>query len=178
MANEQQSGSIKNVFDKATDTVGGAVGQMGAAMTETADSFVEKAAIGDKYEIKASEIALKRSSSDEVRAIARKLIDDHTTSTHKLHSALEQSAGRDVAHPPQGLDSRRQSMIQHLEEASDADFDSTYLDQQLLAHEEAVSLMHSYRDSGDNAPLRSYASEIAPVVEGHLEAVKRARFAS
>ncbi len=69
-------------------------------------------------------------------------------------------------------------MIQHLEEAPDDEFNSTYLDQQVLAHEETVSLMQSCRDNGDDAQLRSYAGEMAPVVESHLEAAKRLRFAS
>jgi putative membrane protein len=179
MANGQQEtqrgGMFKNIFAKVTDALGGAMGQMSASMAVTADRFVENAAIGDLYEITAAEIALRRSSSDDVRAMAREMIEDHTTSKHQLQAALESGEARGVAAPPRTLDGRRQSMIQHLEEAPDDAFDSTYVDQQLLAHEETVTLMRSYRDGGDNPQLRSYAAGTAPVVERHLEHVKQLR---
>ena len=54
-------------------------------------------------------------------------------------------------------------------------FDKTYLDQQVLAHEEAVSLMQSYRYGGDNPQLRSVAAGTAPVVERHLRHMKMLR---
>jgi putative membrane protein len=175
MANEQQGGTLKHFVGKVTDTIGGMVGQMGASMSTNADSFVESAAIGDMYEITAAKIALKRSHSDPVRAIAEKMIEDHTENTRRLQEKLATSEARDVARPPQSLDSRRRSMVDHLEEAPDDSFDSTYIDQQLMAHEETVTLMHAYRDSGDLEQLRSFAAAAAPVVEGHLEDIKRLR---
>jgi putative membrane protein len=175
---QQRGGMFKAFFGKVTDALGGVVGQMSASMAVTADRFVENAAIGDLYEITAAEIALRRSSSDDVRSIARDMIDDHMTSTHQLQAALETSEARGVAPPPPTLDGRRQTMIRHLEEASDEAFDTTYVDQQLLAHEETVTLMRAYRDGGDNPQLRSYAAGTAPVVERHLEHIKRLRAAA
>ena len=169
------AGEIKNMLDKATDAVGGTVGKMSAAATKTADSFVENAAIGDMYEIAAARLALRRSGSERVRQMARMMIADHTTSTHHLKAALEMNETRGVPSPPTEPDTRRQTMLQHLQDAPDDAFDSTYLDQQVLAHEETVSLMRSYGEGGDNPQLRSVALGTLPVVERHLSHVKQLR---
>lgn len=169
------SGDIKNKLDKASDALGGTAGKMGAATTTDADGFVENAAIGDIYEIEAATIALGRSRDTSIHAIAKKMIADHTTSTHHLRAALEMNETRGVAAPPKVPDARRKKMLQHLSEAPDDAFDRTYLDQQVLAHEETVSLMESYAEGGDNPQLRSVAQGSLPVVERHLAHVKSVR---
>ena len=168
-------GELKNSLNKAVDTAAGVGGRMSASATTSADRFVENAAIGDLYEIEAARRALQRSRDERVRRIADKMISDHRTSTHQLRSALEMNEARGVAAPPSTPDERRKTMLQHLDEAPDDSFDKTYLDQQVLAHEETASLMRSYADDGDNAQLRSYAFGTLPVVERHLEKVKQVR---
>lgn len=175
MSSEHESGPIKDMVNKVTDTFGGAVGQVSAATVSTDDGFVESAVIGDRYEIAAARIALARSSSRDVQQLARQMIADHTTSTHHLMAALEMNEARGVAPPPDGLDTRRETMVRHLEESRDEVFDVNYLDQQLLAHEETVTLMKSYGARGENVQLRALAQGTAPVVERHLEHVKRLR---
>lgn len=162
------SGEIKETMNKVTDAIGGTVGKMGASMTTSADGFVEQAAIGDMYEILAGRLALQRSRNDRVRMMAKKMVDDHTTSSHHLMAALEMNETQGVAAPAAELDTRRETMLKHLTEASDEEFDRAYLDQQVLAHEETTSLMRSYTEKGDNPQLRSLALSTLPVVERHL----------
>lgn len=169
------TGELKQAMNRATDAIGGTAGKLGANMTSSADDFVESAAIGDLYEIEAGRIALGRTRRPEVQGVARKMIADHTTSTHNLQAALAMNETRGVAPPPRELDARRKSMIGHLEEAPDDAFDATYLDQQVLAHEETVTLMSTYAESGDNPQLRSVAMGTLPVVERHLVKVKELR---
>lgn len=170
MSKEQHS-TLRHTMDKATDAVGGMVGRAEAqtAGSHSAAAFVENAAIGDKYEIEAARIALRRSRSAQIHEAARQMIADHTTSTHQLRSALRMNETKGVPHPPGSLDSRRQTMIEHLEKAPDGDFDSTYLDQQVLAHKETHDLMSGFAHGGDNPQLRSFALGTAPVVARHLK---------
>lgn len=106
---------------------------------------------------------------------AMQMINDHSASTHNLEAALEMHETRGVMHPTTGLDSRRTSMIKHLEEAPDDAFEKTWLDQQVMAHEETVRLMRGYASGGDNPQLRSLAMWGAPVVERHLDHMKMLR---
>jgi len=168
----QQRSGVRHTVDKVQDAVGGMAGRMSAGMTTSADSFVQNAAIGDLYEIASSELALERTSSPEVREWAVQMIDDHMTSAHQLSAALEMNEARGVAEIPTELDTRRRTMYEHLESAPPDKFDSAYLDQQLLAHEETLTLLRTYGSEGDNSQLRSFAAGAAPVVARHLSHVK------
>ena len=173
MTHHDKAGSVEHTMNKVTDTVGGVAGNASAAMTTSASGFAESASISDRYEIDAANIALTRARNGEVRNVAQKMIDDHTEATTKLKAAVERSEHAkpgDIAHE---LDARRSTMIEHLREAPDDKFDKTYIDQQTMAHEEAVKLMHHYRDNGDCPVLRGFASEISPVIEGHLDRMKQ-----
>jgi putative membrane protein len=169
---EDKKSTARHAVDKMMDTAGGMLGAAKAAATTKADTFVENAAIGDLYEIESARLALQRSQTPQVRAAATKMIADHTANTHHLMAAMEMNETQGVARPPQALDARRQTMIDHLREAPDDSFDSTYAAQQVLAHEETVALMGSYASGGDNPQLRSLAQSALPVVERHLEHMK------
>lgn len=165
----ERKGHLGNLVDRAMDAVGGAVGAASASVATSADGFVTNASIGDRYEIEAARIALERSRSAEVRAAAKQMIVDHTAMTSHLLAALEMNETTGVAPPPPELDTRRKTMLNHLAEAPDDKFDATYLSQQVLAHEETVTLMREYGERGDNPQLRSVAMSARPVVERHLE---------
>lgn len=169
-AGDEKHEGVQRAMDKAGDVVGGMVGRMSAntAGSSRADEFVKSAAIGDLYEIASARLALQRARSDEVKAAARQMIADHTTSTHHMRSALRMNSSQGLPPPPVEMDERRKGMIDHLEAAPDDRFDETYLDQQILAHKETVDLMTGFRDHGDNPQLRSLAAGTAPVVTRHL----------
>lgn len=175
--NDDRHEGMRRAMDKAGDVVGGMVGRMSAstAGSTSADEFVKSAAIGDLYEVASAKLALQRARSDAVKAAARKMIVDHTTSTHHLRSALRMNSTRGLPPPPTELDERRKTMIEHLEAAPDDKFDATYVDQQILAHKETVDLMAGFRDHGDNPQLRSLAAGTAPVVTRHLAHMERLR---
>lgn len=173
MTQKNEGGGLTHAVNKTMDMVGGMAGKAGATMTTTAVGFVQSAGISDKYECMAGEIALERATAPTVCEVAQKMIDDHTESTTKLKRAVVESAKVTSNELPADLDTRRSQMIRHLREVPDDKFETTYIDQQVLAHEEAVKLMHTYRDDGDCPVLRRFASETSPIIEGHLDRVKR-----
>lgn len=166
------AGTLKNTLDTVGDAVAGTMGKMNAAMVADADTFVENLAISNQYEVEAANIALARSRPGPVKMFAQKMVADHTTAKHHLEVALMMNETKGVAAPPKALDSRRETMLKHLREAPDGAFESTYLDQQVTAHEEASTLLKTYAEGGDNPQLRSVALGSLPVVERHLAHAK------
>ena|SRR5579872_839943 len=153
----------------AQDAAAGAVGQVSALATTTAQGFVTAAATSDMYEIAAAKIAEQKSHNPQVKQFAAKMIHDHTASTAALKKVL---AGNANLQAPTELDERRKGMINNLN-AAGANFDKTYMDQQVAAHEEAVSLLQGYQSKGDNADLKAFAAKILPTVQGHLDMAKQ-----
>lgn len=79
---------MRHTVNKREDTRGSA-GRVSAALITSAHQFVESAVIRDLYEIAAGRVAMQRSASPELQAVARRMIENHTTSYHHMLAALE-----------------------------------------------------------------------------------------
>lgn len=161
--------NVASAVDKAQDTTAGAVGALAAATPTNAQGFVDAAAMGDMYEIKAAQMAETRSTSPAVKAFAAMMIKDHTKTTAGMKAFLAKNT---TFKAPTDLDQRRTGMLDNLKSAQDKDFDRTYLDQQTAAHSEMLTLMKGFADHGDNADLQGMASKTAPKVQEHLDKAK------
>lgn len=158
----------------AQDAMGAGVGMAAGPMAAlTTDSFVGAAAVSDMYEVEAGKLAGTMAKSADVKAYGKMMVDMHTATTKEL-TPLAQKAG---ITPPAAMDERRKGFVDNLK-AAGADFDRVYLDQQVAAHEEALSLMRGYADGGDNAEIKAFAAKTAPVVDQHLTQARSLRDAA
>jgi putative membrane protein len=132
----------------------------------TPQGFVAMAASSDMYEIEAGRLAQEMGESQETKDFGAMMEEDHTASSEKLKAAVSQG-GASLSAPPQMLP-KHQQQLDALRSAGD-DFDSVYAQQQVAAHQEALGLLESQAGSGTVASLKAFASETAPIVEGHLE---------
>ena len=163
--------------DKAQDMAAGPVGQMSAATVgaNTVGGYVPNAAEGDMYEIMAADIALERSQDAEVKALATMIKTDHLAASNAMKALLPQAAP-DVPLPT-ALDQRRQGLLDNLRSASAENFDRTWVDQQIAAHNEALTLHRGFADNTDAPQLAQHARAVTPKIEAHLrqaEAIKAA----
>ena len=156
----------------AQDAAGAAVGAASAAtLGRTTAGYVSNAAEADMYEIQAAEIAMEKSKNAEIKKLATMIKTDHTKAAAEMKTAVG-SGGGDVQMPTK-LDERRQGMIDNLKQAPADGFDKVYLMQQEAAHEEALTLHRTYADAGDVASLKAHAAKSAPIIEKHLEMVRK-----
>jgi putative membrane protein len=128
----------------------------------TAQQFANTAAASDAYEIASSKLATEKAQAAELKSFAQQMVKDHTASTAKLKSA----AGS--IKPDPTMNPEQQANIDALEAASGAAFDTAYRTQQLAAHQKALTALQGYAAAGDNEALKTFASETAPIVQGHL----------
>lgn len=159
-----------NMVDKAMDKIGGLVGKAKAGTASDADAFVENAAIGNRYELEAADIARRRTQNQTIRDFAEQMIADHEHAKKELTDTLSTHPGSPAL--PDSLDSRRRSLLEHLEKAPDAEFDARYAEQQDLAHQETVELFETYAEDGDHAGLQRFAKQMLPTLQQHLARAK------
>jgi putative membrane protein len=154
----------------AQDAVGAAVGQTSAATLGSHDTgaFVSNATQSDMYEIQAGAIAATRAKNADVKAFGKSMVIQHTAMSNEMKPLIT-AAGQ---MPADKLDERRQGFIDNLKSASDADFDKTYIDQQVAAHGEALTLMSGYADAGADAGLKAGAAKAIAKVQAHLAKAK------
>lgn len=167
---EESPGQAEPV-NAAQDAVGAAVGTMSAATLggNTLEGYVSNAAEGDMYEVQAAQIAQQKAQSADVKALAKTIETDHTAAMNEMKPLIT-AAGQT---PPAELDERRKGMLDNLRAASGADFDEVYIDQQVAAHEEAVTLHEGYSNNGDNAGLKAHAAKVLPKIRAHLEQARK-----
>lgn len=154
----------------AQDATGAAVGQTSASTLGSNDTgaFVSNASQSDMYEVEAGKMAASRASNAEVKAFGKMMVQEHTAMTNEM-KPLIQAAGQA---PAAGLDERRKGFLDNLKAAAAKDFDKAYIDQQVNAHEEALTLMKGYADHGDDAGLKAAAAKAVPKVQQHLDRAK------
>ena len=154
--------------DKAQDMAAAPVGQMSAATlgANTVGGYVSNAAEGDMYEIMAADIALERSQNAQVKELAQMIKTDHTAASNAMKALLPQAAP-DVTVPAE-LDERRQGLLDNLRSASAETFNQVYLDQQVAAHNEAITLHRGFSDNADAPQLAEHARTVLPKIEAHL----------
>jgi len=162
-------------------TAGAAVAVLGLALplaaqaagdmkTPTAQEYVDKAAIGDMFEIQSSQLALQKSQDDDVRDFAQMMVEDHNKSTSMIKNAVTESGAN--LEIPDSMDRKHEDMLKSLQQTPSGDFDEAYLNIQYDAHQEALQLHRSYANGGDDDALQNAAEMIVPVIEEHIDHLK------
>jgi putative membrane protein len=136
-----------------------------APLPTDAASFIKTAAASDLYETESSKLALDKSKNKDVRDFAQMMITDHAKTTKGVKDA---AAKAKLTVPPPALSPDQQQMIDALKPLSGDEFDKTYLQQQLPAHQQALALMQNYAESGDTPALQDAAKTAIPIVQKHL----------
>ena len=131
-----------------------------------APGYLAQAASSDQFEIQSGQLALQASQNPAVHNFANMIIRDHTQSTQMLTAAATASH---VPLPPPGMLPAQQAMLDQLRAAGTGyNFDSVFKQEQIMAHQSALTLHQGYAQGGDVPALRTVAGQIVPVVEGHL----------
>nr|WP_315053819.1 DUF4142 domain-containing protein [uncultured Brevundimonas sp.] len=130
--------------------------------------YVRMAGASDLYEINSSQVLLQTSQNEELRRFAQMMIDHHTQTTATVKRAAE-TVG--MTPPPPALDARKADMIRQLQQAQGQARDTLYIQQQVMAHQEALTLHASYARNGDEPALKAAATSAVPIVSQHYNEI-------
>lgn len=147
------------------------MGNNAASVPTSAQDYIRVASAGDLFEIESSRLAQEKARNEPVREFAQILINEHSRSTEQLRTAASQAQPTLEVPTPQ-LNPQQQQMIAGLRAADPTAFDQLYLQQQLQAHQETLSALLGYAQSGEVASLRQHAATAAGSVQQHLSRVR------
>ena len=111
------------------------------ALAQSAQDFVNKVAISDMFEIQSSQLALSKQADEDTKPFAQKMVQDHQKTSSELKAVVEGSMVKLTL--PTTMDSEHQKMLNDLQAKDGKDFDRTYNQIQLKAHQDAVALFES-----------------------------------
>ena len=134
------------------------------------NTFVNKARSAGLAEVKAGEIAAQRAQDAKVKAFAQRMIDDH----NKANREMEDLAKRKGWTLATTVDESCQKELDRIAAATAQEFDRTYMEMQLKAHEEAVKLFQRESENGQDLELKALAGKTLPTLQEHLQLAKEA----
>ena len=143
-----------------------------AQTTPAGADFVRMAGASDLYEIQSSQALLQSTQNPELRRFAQMMIEHHTQTTVTVTAAAREAG---MTPPPPALDARKTEMIRQLQAVQGEERDRLYIQHQVMAHQEALSLHSGYAENGDTPQLRQAAATARPIVERHLNEIQRMR---
>lgn len=139
------------------------------AVAAQGENFVDEASAKGMAEIETAKLALEKSTSEDVKSFAQKMIDDHTVANQKLAEIAGQHDDLQLSDEATLMD-KAKAMILQLRDGEN--FDKAYANNQVVAHEQNIELFRNYIEQGENAALKEYAQETLPKLEHHLEEAK------
>ena len=139
-----------------------------AASGQDLQSFADRAASSNRYEIATSELAIGSAQDGEVRAFAEMMITDHTAAAEKMGAAAE----ADGITPAAEISAVQQARLNELESLTGERFDTAYIDVQSTAHDEAIALFRAFAEGEEESALRDFAQQTLPLLEQHQEHVR------
>ncbi|HZT87762.1 MAG TPA: DUF4142 domain-containing protein [Stellaceae bacterium] len=170
-AHNPAPGSKSNTVSATKEAIGGAAGVALAAMSITRAQFIHRACIANLYVVEAAKIAERRAQRADVREFAKAMRADHEKMGRELKSFI--GGTNSPQSPPEELDAVHQTLIDNLHGAANEHFDERYVAQQKIAHQEAITLFKTYQRTGTDDGMRSLIGLALPVLEGHLQMVRR-----
>jgi putative membrane protein len=177
--------------EDATDTAGtpaaatGDTGAMGGAMGgDTAATaaagpmndanIVSLISMSNSEEIGDSKVAQTKSTNANVKAFANDMIRDHQTLQGQVDK-LGTSANI-TPQEPTTASAEKQRMEQELTQlqntAKGADFDRTYIEDQISDHQKTLDNLQRFQTEAQNAELKSLIEKTIPKVQQHLQRAK------
>jgi putative membrane protein len=164
--------SAPSSSDRAATTTRTGASATAGAMKTSAEDYVKQAAMTDMLEVQAGKLAAEKSKNAEVKKFADHMVKDHTETTDKLKKTLSEDNNSALT-PPSDLDATHKQMLTELQNAPAVTFDKTYMDMQVKGHRQALELHQGYAANGEDAKLKTFASQVVPKIQEHLTMAER-----
>lgn len=130
--------------------------------------FVKAAASGGMMEVEVGKLAQQKGSSDAVKQLGERLVQDHT----KANDQLKEVATKAGITVPSALDPKDQSKVEKLSSLSGNGFDKAFAKGAVKDHEHDIKMFKAEAKNGTNPDLKSFASQTLPVLQQHLSMAK------
>jgi putative membrane protein len=141
-----------------------------AELSSTDRAFITKAAEGGRAEIELGQLAQQKASTDEVKALGKRIADDH----QQANRDLEAIAGQKHVTLPSSLNAEHSALKSKLESASGAAFDRQYVVAMIEDHKHDIAEFERAASDARDADVKAFASKTVPTLQEHLRQAEAA----
>ena len=150
----------------------GAAGTAGAAGTTAALADADIANVIHEVnagEIATGKIAQTKATNADVKAYAREMVTAHMA-LDKKGASITGATGASTAAIRDSVVNANEAMASQLQSASSgAAFDKTYIDGQVMGHQNTLNFLQAAQNQAQNAELKSMITAAIPDVQKHLD---------
>lgn len=125
--------------------------------------FVAKAAKSGMAEVQLATNVSQRTTNDEVKAFAQKMLEDHNKANQEL-TALASSKGMT---PPANIDPDKKALDEELAKLSGAALDKRYMEAMVQDHTAAVADFEKASQQLMDPDLKGWATKTLPTLHQH-----------
>jgi putative membrane protein len=144
----------------------GNVGGMKADQQAAIDKiFVKKAMQGSIAQVQLGELTLQKSTNDQVKQFARKMIDDHTKLNEQMRPVAQQ-LGVEI---PTEVSKKDKSLMSKMQALSGPAYDEAYIKDMVKDHKQDLSEFHMEASNGHDASVRDAATQGSKTISEHLQ---------
>jgi putative membrane protein len=155
--------------NKTKDTTTNAASTGGISVAADDAKFATTAAAGGMAEVEIGKLAEQKTTDAQIKNFATMMVTDHG----KANAALMDIAKTKNITLPATLDADHQKKMDDLSKLSGKDFDKAYVDAMVDGHKKTLDLMQDEAKNGKDADLKAFATNTAPTVQMHLDAINK-----
>jgi len=131
---------------------------------EADKAFMTKAAQGNLFEVRVGELAHKKTTSEDVRKLATRLIVDHTANNVEL----KRLATKHNVELPNEPNEQQRKELARLEKLSGPEFEQAYVELMIKDHKADIALFEK-QIAASQGDVKEFAEKTLPVLREHLK---------
>jgi len=131
--------------------------------------FVNEAAGGGMHEVALGKVAAMKAKNESVKQFGQQMVDDHSKANEELKKAAK-TANLTV---PTKMDEHHQKEVDRFKNYTGQNFDRDYVKHMVEDHQKDVAEFTRASKEAKNPAIKDFASKTLPVLQGHLEKVKK-----
>jgi putative membrane protein len=127
--------------------------------------FVSKAMQGSMAEVQLAQLTLQKSSNDQVKQFAQRMIDDHT----RLNEQMKPVADQLGVKAPDQISKGDRKTLAKLQGLSGPAYDQAYIRDMVKDHKQDLGQFQTEASSGQDQTVKDAANQGSKVIAQHLQ---------
>jgi len=140
-----------------------------AALTIPDKDFVSRTHQNGMAEIQLGQLAVQKSSSEDVKEFSRKMMDDHETIVDHMEWAAQHMSMR----MPSGISKKNKELIAKLQGLSGSEFDNAYIVAMVKDHKNDEGEFREEARQCRNPNLLRLVQQESPLIEQQLQTIEQ-----
>src|ERR1700755_3276173 len=131
--------------------------------------FVKKALEGNMAEVQMGQLALQKSSDEQVKQFAQRMVDDHTKMLDQMKPVAEQMGVK----IPEGPSKGQMKSMDKMKGLSGEAFDQAYIKSMVKDHKNDDSEFRQEAQSTQNPQLKQMVMQSDQMIQTHLQQIQQ-----